>query len=95
VHRVAIAAASSLALLSACSTPSQNFQRETEEFLNEDTSVAAQFGGAAVTGASCERPSGAAIGTTYRCTADVATEGTVTFRAQITGESSFTIIAIE
>jgi len=95
VFRIVTAAACIVAVATACSTPTQNFQSQTEEFLNEDPSVAAQFGGVEVTDAACERPVDTAIGTTYRCTATVPGEGTVTFRAQITGESSFAIVGIE
>lgn len=95
MFRIATAAGCLVALTTACSTPTQNFQSQTEEFLNDDPSVAAQFGDVDVTDAACERPVDTAIGTTYRCTATVPGEGTVTFRAQITGESSFAIVGIE
>lgn len=95
MFRLVAATTALVTLTVACSTPTQNFQTQTEEFLNDDPSVAAQFGGVDVTGAACERPADTAIGTTYRCTADVPGEGTVTFRAQITGEQSFAIVGIE
>ena len=68
------------------------FAYSTEDYLNESSAVSAQFGDVDVTDASCERPDGTAIGTTYRCTANVPGEGTVTFRIQITGEDEFSVV---
>ncbi len=78
--------------VTACTTPSGNFQQQTEDYLNEAQEVSDQFGGVDVTDAACERPDGTAIGTNYVCTANVPGEGTVSFRIQITAEDEFSII---
>ncbi len=89
--RLLAATAAVLALAaSACTTPSQNFQKQTEEYLEESDAVRSEFG--EVTDAACERPDGTDVGTTYRCTASTADDGTVTFRIQITAEDEFSIV---
>ena len=87
-----LAAAGAVLALAGCTTPSGNFQQQTEDYLNNDSAVSEQFGGVDVTDAACERPDGTAIGTNYVCTANVPGEGTVSFRVQITGENEFSII---
>ena len=78
-------------VLTACSTPTQNFRSETERFLEESGQVAGLFDGADVTDAVCERPSSSDIGTIYTCTAQVAGVGQVRFGAQITAENEFIV----
>ncbi len=78
-------------IVSACSTPTQNFRSETENFLEESSQVAGLFDGADVTDAVCERPSSSDVGTIYTCTAQVAGIGQVRFGAQITAENEFVV----
>lgn len=93
VRRLALlASAGAFVVVPACTTPSGNFQQQTEDYLNESQEVSDQFGGVDVTDAACERPDGTAIGTNYVCTANVPGEGTVSFRIQITAEDQFSII---
>ncbi|MEM1334826.1 MAG: hypothetical protein AAGG08_15360 [Actinomycetota bacterium] len=89
--RIAASFGMTVLVCTACTTASQNFQDQTEEFLERSGSVSSSFDDAAVSDAACERPDGTAVGTTYRCTATVAGVGTVRFVAQIVAEDEFSV----
>lgn len=78
-------------LLAACSTTAEDYQDQTEDYLNEDGQVEDSVGGD-VTNAACEEPLDTEIGTRYTCIAEVEGLGTYSFDAEIDGESSFVVI---
>lgn len=88
--RVAVGSVALTGLLVACTTPSGNFQNQTEDYLNDDGLIENQFGD--VSGAACERPDGTAIGTTYRCTASGPDGALISFTIQIIAENEFSVV---
>ncbi|MEL6892048.1 MAG: hypothetical protein AAFP84_10650 [Actinomycetota bacterium] len=94
-HRLTLAVLGAAMVVAGCRTPTENFQVQTEEYLNDSSLVSDEFGGADVAEAACERPDETIVGTTYRCTAEVDGVGTVTFRIQITDEDEFSVVAVE
>lgn len=84
--------AAPLALLAvACSTGSDDYKSQTEDYLNDSSDVEELFGGADVSDAACEEPTDTDVGTQYTCVAEVADTGSVDFVAEIDAENSYFI----
>jgi hypothetical protein len=79
-----------LALVAAACTGTGSYKDQTEDFLNDDSSVATAVGGE-VTEASCVEPESTDVGTTYTCTAEVEGVGTASFDVRINEEDSFLV----
>ena len=78
-----------LLALAACSTGTDDYKVQTEDYLNDSRDVEGLVGGADVSDAECAEPTGTDVGTRYSCTATVEGLGTITFDAEIDAEDSF------
>lgn len=79
-----------LVLVAASCTGTGSYKDQTQDFLNDDSSVSAAVGGE-ISDASCVEPDNTDVGTTYTCTAEVEGAGTVTFDVRINAEDSFLV----
>ena len=79
-----------LAFAAAACTGTGSYKDQTEDFLNDDTTVSSAVGGD-VSNASCDEPDSTDVGTTYQCTADVEGAAETTFDVQINAEDSFLV----
>jgi hypothetical protein len=90
-----IAVLAPLALIAiACTTSTQDFKKETEAFLKDDSNVESQLG-VDITEASCEEPPDKETGTQYTCEGTDVDGANWTFTVEITGDNEFTVIGAE
>jgi hypothetical protein len=75
-----------LALFATACTGTGSYKDQTQDFLNDDSTVSAAVGGE-VSDASCVEPES----TVYTCTAEVEGQGTATFDVRIDEEDSFLV----
>jgi hypothetical protein len=79
-----------LALFATACTGTGSYKDQTQDFLNDDSTVSAAVGGE-VSDASCVEPESTDVGTVYTCTAEVEGQGTATFDVRIDEEDSFLV----
>lgn len=79
-----------LAFVAVACTGTSSYKDQTEDFLNDDSTVEVAVGGD-VSGAECDEPDSTDVGTTYQCTAEVETVGNLTFDVEIDAEDSFVV----
>ena len=81
-----------LCVLGGCTTGADDYRRQTETYLNDDSEPEFELTeGADISDASCEEPASLDIGTRYVCTATVEGFGTRVFVAEIDAENSFRV----
>lgn len=78
-----------LVVLAACSTGTDDFRVQTEDYLDDSRDVEQLVGGADVSDAECAEPGNTDVGSRYSCTASVEGLGVITFDAEIDAENSF------
>jgi hypothetical protein len=78
-----------LGAVAAC-TGTSSYKGQTEDFLNDDSTVESAVGGA-VDGAECVEPESTDVGTTYQCVADVEGVGSLKFDVTINAKDSFEV----
>ena len=71
-------------------TATNEFRTQTEDFLNDNSSVANAVGGN-VSGSTCDEPPSIAVGTTYRCLAQVESLGEYEFDVRIVAADAFEV----
>ena len=90
MRRSIIAAASLVLVVSACTTGTDDYKEQTEDFIEDDGEIEAGLGGD-VSDAQCTAPESTDIDTVYGCIAQVEGIGEVRFTATIDGENSFLV----
>lgn len=76
--------------LVACSSSTEDYQKEAEKYLESDD-FAAEVNGMSFTDADCEVPASTSTGATYTCTAAAEDGSTWSFDLEITGKNELTV----
>jgi hypothetical protein len=92
---MALAAATALVALAACSADEQDYQREAEKFIEDEDGDVAGSLGLTFTNAVCEQPASSDVGTTYSCTADGSDGTSYQFTVTIDKKNSLKITDYE